>query len=59
MKSIVNSSSSSDNGPANTNLVVVLSRTAHVLFQNNVNSSNICTRNTIQRDRIKIDELLI
>lgn len=52
-------SSSFDDEPSDSNLLGTLSRSTQVLFQNNANSSNIRTRNTIHIDRIEVEILLI
>ncbi|XP_052619660.1 uncharacterized protein LOC111898554 [Lactuca sativa] len=54
-----NDSSSSEDELINNNLLPALSRTAQLLLQNNVSSSNNQRRNTIQRDRLEAEQLLI
>nr|KAJ0214471.1 hypothetical protein LSAT_V11C400193970 [Lactuca sativa] len=51
--------SSSEDELINNNLLPVLSRTAQLLLQNNASSSNIQRRNTIHRDRLEAERLLI
>nr|KAJ0208133.1 hypothetical protein LSAT_V11C500267180 [Lactuca sativa] len=53
-----NSSSSKDE-LINNNLLLVLSCTAQLLVQNNASSSKIHRRNTIHRDRLEAERLLI
>nr|KAJ0227640.1 hypothetical protein LSAT_V11C100018120 [Lactuca sativa] len=51
-------SSSSKDELINDNLLLVLSRTAQILLQNNASSSNIQRRNTIHRDCLEVKRLL-
>lgn len=53
------SSSSSDDRSNNAALLVALSCITGVLFQNNVSSHNIRSKNTIPRGRIEVERLLI